>query len=166
MSLKNVLILCICVFVSASCKKNNDKNNQTDEIIDAVSFGKNLSEDDVLEPLDVIMQYEVMSVGDIIDSKVKGKVSSVSQTKGDWMTLNIEDENEVFVKFKNNSFVVPKDIVGKEVIINGVAYIEDRSVDKQKQHAKEAGKTTTQIATISQPKRILGFEADGVLITQ
>lgn len=166
MSVKNILLLCICIFLSASCKQNAEKTNQNNEVVTYASFGKTITEDDALEVMDAIIQYEVMSVGDTIDSKIAAKVSSVCQAKGCWMTLDLEDGNEVMVKFKDYGFFVPKDIVGKEVVINGLAYIDEVPVDEQKHYAEDAGKTTAEIASIVQPKRTLSFEADGVLIKQ
>ncbi|WP_100616080.1 DUF4920 domain-containing protein [Confluentibacter citreus] len=166
MSVKNILLLCICVFLSASCKQNAEKTNQTEDIVAFASFGKSFSKDDALEPMDAIMQYEIMSVGDTIDSKITAKVSSVCQAKGCWMTLDLENGKEIMVKFKDYGFFVPKDIVGKEVVINGLAFIDEMPVDEQQHYAEDAGKTTAEIASIVQPKRTLSFEADGVLIAQ
>ncbi|PKQ46227.1 DUF4920 domain-containing protein [Confluentibacter flavum] len=166
MSVKNILLLSICVFLSASCKQNAEKTNQKDEVVEYASFGKNITEDDALEVMDAIIQYEVMSVGDTIDSKIAAKVSSVCQAKGCWMTLDLEDGKEIMVKFKDYGFFVPKDIVGKEVVINGLAFIDEIPVDEQQHYAEDAGKTTAEIASIVQPKRTLSFEADGVLIKQ
>ena len=70
------------------------------------------------------------------------------------------------VKFKDYGFFMPKDIAGKEVIINGKAYVEEVSVDEQRHYAEDAGKTKEEIAKITEPKRTFSFEADGVLIGQ
>ncbi|OYX22514.1 MAG: DUF4920 domain-containing protein [Flavobacteriales bacterium 32-35-8] len=151
MCVKNILVLCICVFMLTSCKQNTDKTTQVEGIAEYTSFGKNITDDDALEAMDAIMQYEVMSVGDTIDSKITAKVTEVCQAKGCWMTLDLGDGKEVMVKFKDYGFFVPKDIVGKEV---------------QKHYAEDAGKAPSEIASIVQPKRTLSFEADGVLIAQ
>lgn len=164
MKLKIVLTLWVCVFVLTSCKQNAENTDKNAEGVVYASFGKSMTEDDVLEPLDALMQYEVMSEGDTIESKITAKVSEVCQAKGCWMILDLADGKEVMVKFKDYGFFVPKDIVGKEVIINGLAFINDMSVDEQLHYAEDTGKTPAQIANIVQPKRTLSFEADGVLI--
>ena len=84
--------------------------------------------------------------------------------KGCWMTLNMADGNQVMVKFKDYGFFVPKDIAGKEVIINGKAFVEEVSVGDQKHYAEDAGKSAEEIAAITAPKKTFSFEADGVLI--
>ena len=157
-------IIWVCVFGLVSCKQNVDNTDKNTESVTYTSIGKNITNQDVLEPIDVIMQYEVMRVVDTIESKIMAKVSEVCQSNGCWMILDLGDETEIMVKFKNYDFFVPKDIVGKDVIVNGVAYIDDISVEKQQHYAKDAGKTSTEIASIVQPKRTLSLKADGVLI--
>jgi len=166
MSLKNVILIGLCVLQFASCKQNTEKTEQTDATAEYASFGKNITEEDALSPMDAVLQYEIMSVGDTIESKMTAKVKEVCQAKGCWMTLNLEDGKEMMVKFKDYGFFVPKDIAGKEVIINGLAYVDDMSVEKQQHYAEDAGKKPSEIASIVQPKRTLSFEADGVLIAQ
>ena len=80
------------------------------------------------------------------------------------MTLNLKDGQQVMVKFKDYGFFVPKDIAGKEVIVNGKAFVEEVSVEDQRHYAEDAGKTEEEIAAISSPKKTFSFEADGVLI--
>jgi len=61
---------------------------------------------------------------------------------------------------------VPKDIAGKEVIVNGLAYVKETSVEEQRHYAEDAGKSEEEIATITSPKKSYAFEADGVLIKE
>ncbi|MGE5945008.1 MAG: DUF4920 domain-containing protein [Flavobacteriales bacterium] len=166
MSLKNMLFACICIFLTVACKQDTEKTNQNTEVDGYASFGKNMTKADALNPMDALLQYEIMSVGDTIESKITAKVKEVCQVKGCWMTLNLDNGKEIMVKFKDYGFFVPKDIAGKEVIVNGLAYVEDMPVEEQQHYAKDAGKTPTDIASIVQPKRTLSFEADGVLIKE
>ena len=110
--------------------------------------------------------YQTMNVGNRIPSKIKAKVNSVCQAKGCWMRLDLEDGNEVMVKFKDYGFFMPKDITGQEVVINGNAYVTEVSVNEQRHYAEDAGETTEEIALIIEPKRTFSFEADGVLLKQ
>ncbi|MGS0524729.1 DUF4920 domain-containing protein [Zobellia nedashkovskayae] len=59
---------------------------------------------------------------------------------------------------------MPSDITGKEVIVNGYAYVGAMSVEDQKHYAKDGGEAESEIAKITEPKKTFGFEADGVLI--
>ncbi len=67
------------------------------------------------------------------------------------------------VTFKDYKIFVPKDLIGKEVILDGFAYADTSSVD-QKHYAEDASKTAAEIAKITTPKRQLAFEAKGVVV--
>ena len=150
-----------------SCK---NKNEQTLEIIGEEgqiaykSFGKQIIADDALSTKSMASHYKTMTVGDSVNSKMVAKVHSVCQAKGCWMTLNLENGNEVMVKFKDYGFFVPKDIAGKEVIVNGKAFVNEVSIDEQRHYAEDAGKTKADLAQITQTKKTYSFLADGVLL--
>ncbi len=97
------------------------------------------------------------------DVKVRGTVTSVCQAKGCWMTV-AEDDKEMFVKFKDYGFFMPKDIDGREVIMEGTAYREVVSVDELRHLAEDAGKSKEEIAKITEPKEELQFLAHGVIL--
>ena len=152
--MKPIMLLIICVLTLSSCE---DKH---------ANFGKKIVADDAIASKSMAAHYSTMQQGDSIDSKMKAKVIDVCQAKGCWMTLNLNDGKEVMVKFKDYGFFVPKDIAGKEVIVNGKAFIDEVSVDEQRHYAEDAGKSAEEIASITAPKRTYSFEADGVLIAQ
>ncbi|MBP0905499.1 DUF4920 domain-containing protein [Mariniflexile gromovii] len=154
--MKHLLFATFCLFLLNSCKDKDTYN----------SFGEKISADEAKEASYMTTQYKRMQVGDSVNSKIKAKVMDVCQAKGCWMTLNLEDGREVMVKFKDYGFFVPKDIAGKEVIVNGKAFVNEVSVGEQRHYAEDAGKTSEEIASITQPKRTYSFEADGVLIKQ
>jgi hypothetical protein len=96
--------------------------------------------------------------------KVTGKVVEVCQEKGCWMKLQKTDGASVMVKFKDYKFFMPKDIVGKEVVLDGQAVVKDVSVEQLKYLAKDAGKSEGEIEKIKEPKREIQFIAAGVLV--
>lgn len=167
--MKPINILIILVLVLNSCKKKNEEPQKSNEKIEEIvylSFGKEINKEDALQSNSMVKHYKEMNVGDSINAKIIAKVSSVCQTKGCWMTLNLEDGNDVMVKFKDYSFFVPKDIAGKDVIVNGKAFVNVVSVDEQRHYAEDAGKTKEAIAQITEPQKTYSFEADGVLVKQ
>lgn len=107
-----------------------------------------------------------MDEGDSLSLKVTARVDEVCQMKGCWMRLNLEDGRQVMVRFKDYGFFMPKDIAGKEVIVNGRAFIKETSVDEQRHYAEDAGKSENDIAAITKAKKSFAFEADGVLLKQ
>lgn len=166
--MKSIILSSICVFILISCKKAADKTEQIGEItkIEYASFGKEIIAEDAIAISSMAAHYKTIKSGDSINSKMIATVTNVCQAKGSWMTLNLDDGNEVMVKFKDYGFFVPKDISDKEVIVNGKAYVKEVSVDEQRHYAEDAGKSAEEIASIVEPKRTFSFEADGVLVKQ
>jgi hypothetical protein len=164
-----VLIVMILAFIS--CKNEAEKAPETTEIetiakVEYASFGKEIIADDAIEAKSMVQHYEGMKTGDSIDTKMIAKVEEVCKAKGCWMKLNLDNGEQVMVKFKDYGFFMPKDIAGKEVIVNGKAFVKEVSVDEQRHYAEDGGESKEAIAAITEPKRTYSFEADGVLLKQ
>ncbi len=141
-----------------------EKQRGTNDEIAYAYFGAKIGDDNVMTTKQLADQYKSMKVGDTINIKVAAKVIEVCQAKGCWMSLNLDNGDEAMVKFKDYGFFMPKDIAGKEVIINGKAFVNEVPVNEQRHYAEDAGKSKEEIAAISQPKKTYSIEADGVLI--
>ena len=111
-------------------------------------------------------KYEKMAVTDTISMQLKGKIVEVCQAKGCWMKVDLEDGNQVFVRFKDYGFFVPKDVAERTTVLNGVAFLEEMSVEDQRHYAEDKGASEAEIEKITAPKKTLRFEADGVLINE
>lgn len=96
--------------------------------------------------------------------KVTGKVVEVCQEKGCWMRLDRGDGETLMVKFKDYGFFMPKDIVGKEVLLDGEAMVKQVPVKQLQHYAKDAGKSAEEVARIKEPKKELQFVAKGVMV--
>ena len=70
----------------------------------------------------------------------------------------------LFVQFKDYGFFMPKDIAGREVVIEGQAYTEETSVADLKHFAEDAGKSEEEIAAITSPVVEKKFMASGVVL--
>ncbi len=101
---------------------------------------------------------------DSLKIKLAGKIESVCQKKGCWMKMNIGNNQEMMVRFKDYGFFVPKDASGKEVVIEGVAFHDTTKVAELKHYAEDAGKSKEEIAKITEPEINISFEAHGVII--
>ena len=110
--------------------------------------------------------YEGIKSSDTIQAQMIGEIKEVCQSKGCWMKVALAPDREVFVRFKDYGFFVPKDAAGKKVVMNGLAFLEEMSVEDQRHYAEDDGATKEEIAQITAPKRTYRFEADGVLIGQ
>ena len=166
--MQKLLTLFFIGLLLISCKNETKKESITEnqDEISYASFGKEIIADDAIAASSMAQHYKTMKPGDSIDSKIIGKVNEVCQAKGCWMNVDLGDGNQVLVKFKDYGFFVPKDIAGKEIIMNGKAFIDEMPVDEQRHFAEDAGKTPEEIAAITEPKKTYSFEADGVLLIQ
>lgn len=108
--------------------------------------------------------FDEISGKDSLQTQIVGEIKEVCQAKGCWMKVELESNEEVFVRFKDYGFFVPKDAAGKKVVMNGAAFFEEMSVEDQRHYAEDEGASEDELAQITAPKKTLRFEADGVLI--
>lgn len=165
--MKKLLIFGLVLSLTVACKKDQNQTesvSETQEEVSYQSFGNEIIADDALSAERMAVHYEGMRVGDTINSKMIATVDEVCQAKGCWMKLNLANGEQVMVKFKDYGFFMPKDIAGKEVIVNGIAFVNEMSVDEQQHYAEDSGKSAEEVAAITAPKKTYSFEADGVLL--
>ncbi|WP_223033113.1 DUF4920 domain-containing protein [Hanstruepera marina] len=169
--MKNIFSLLLLAFIIVSCKNNEQKTEletvevETPEIAYA-SFGDKIEADNAVDASVMAEKFKAMQVGDSVSSKMVAKVDEVCQAKGCWMRLDLGNDEQVMVKFKDYGFFMPKNIAGKEVIINGKAFVEETPVEELRHFAEDAGKSEEEIAAITEPKRTYSFLADGVLLIE
>ena len=97
-------------------------------------------------------------------AKVEGTVESVCKMKGCWMKVKTSDGQTMRVTFKDYGFFVPKDIVGKTVVVEGTAETSTTPVADLRHYAQDAGKSKEEIEKITEPEKALTFVADGVIV--
>jgi hypothetical protein len=167
--MKNLLYVFTMALLMVSCndsKKNETASAEADvQEIAYQSFGDKIDDKGVLSSAEIQDEYKNLKPGDSVAVKFKSEVKAVCQSKGCWMRMDM-GEDEAMVKFKDYGFFMPKDIAGQEVIVDGMAFIEEVSVDEQRHYAEDAGKTEEEIAAITEPKRTLSFTSSGVLIPE
>jgi len=147
-----LLVLSIALFASAQDPKSAVKG---------VTYGEGASAEGAIP---ISKASDQISEKDKFTGKVKGKVVSVCQEKGCWMKIERQTGEPVMVKFKDYGFFMPKDIVGKEVVLDGEATVKETSVKQLKHYAADAGKSKEEIEKIKQPKKEIIFVAKGVLV--
>ncbi len=114
--------------------------------------------------IEVVQLETKMSNGKPYKGRVKGVVTSVCEKKGCWMKLKQADGEGIMIRFKDYGFFMPQDIVGKEVVLDGVAKMTVTTVDELKHYAEDAGKSKEEIAKITAAKKEIEFTAKGVLV--
>ncbi|MBC8768009.1 DUF4920 domain-containing protein [Arenibacter sp. BSSL-BM3] len=163
----NILIAFFIVF--SACKPQNKSQEPIREPVAEETFeyfGAQIVDYNAMTSGMMLKKYKSMAKTDTLASLFSGRVTEVCKVKGCWMKLELGNGDETMVRFKDYSFFMPRDIVGKEVIVNGVAFVEEMSVEDQRHFAHDGGKPDEEIARISEVKKTYAFEADGVLINK
>lgn len=145
----------------AACNNTQIEIKAIENVKGTAVFGDSVKNDQVIELASVQTEMKGESRKDM---KIKGVVKEVCQEKGCWMTMTLDNGDEMRVTFKDYKIFVPKDLGGKEVVLDGFAYTDTPSVEKLRHYAKDGGKTEAEIATIMNPKEQLAFEAKGVVV--
>ncbi len=165
--MKLLVLLFTILTITSSCdttvKKDANKNETKEIAMNYESFGDAVSADKVMTKEQMIEKFSNLKPGDTVPVKFTSGVKAVCASMGCWMRLDM-GEDEAMVKFKNYGFFMPKDITGDEVVVEGVAFVEEMSVDDQRHYAEDAGKTEEEILAITLPKRTLSVTSNGVLL--
>ena len=125
------------------------------------SFGEKIEEGSIIENSKI---QNLFLAKEKFNAKLKAKVTDVCQMKGCWMKLEIGDEKDIMVNFKDYSFFVPKNIIGKKVIVSGEAFKRNISVDELKHYARDRGENEAAISLIVEPKERYSLTAKGVIL--
>jgi hypothetical protein len=125
-----------------------------------VTYGAGTTAEGFIPVSDIDKKME----NDKFTGKVSGKVVEVCQEKGCWMKVEKTTGETMMVKFKDYKFFMPKDIIGKDVVLDGEASVKEVSVKQLQHYAKDAGKSEEEIKKIKEPKKELQFVAKGVLV--
>ena len=160
--MKRILLFAIAIALLAACNSKPKTELHTPENLKAVAvYGDSVSETNVIQlaALTTAMKGEEKK-----DLKIRGRVEEVCQKKGCWMVMKLGNGEDMRITFKDYKFFVPKDLSGKEVIIDGYAYVDTTSVKQLQHYAKDGGKSDAEIALIVNPKTELSFEAKGVAV--
>ncbi len=166
-----VFFVAITMIACKQEKKENDTQTtepaQVEKEVAAYeSFGAKIDDKSSMTMTAMAAKFDEMKPGDTIDVKFTSTINSVCKKKGCWMRLDLGDDKETMVRFKDYGFFVPLDSDGAEVIVNGKAFVAETSVEDLKHYAKDAGKSEEEIAAITEPSVTYSFLADGVLMKQ
>jgi|SRR6476620_11562919 len=96
--------------------------------------------------------------------QIKGKVAEVCKAEGCWIRLQKKDGSTMMVRAKDHAFLMPENIVGKTVLVDGKATVKETSEEMRKHYAEDAGKSKDEIAKIKGPEKNVEFAAKGVKV--
>ena len=165
--MKKIFIVLLLATVIVACKNESQANevNEESQELAYASFGDKIEAEGAITAAEMTERFNSINIGDTITAKVSAKINEVCQMKGCWMKLDLGNDQDVRVTFKDYGFFMPLNAEG-DVIINGKAYITETSVDDLRHYAEDAGKTAEEIAAITAAEKTFAFEADGVLLKQ
>ena len=127
----------------------------------AESFGEKIKKDGAISTIEFL---KMMDGKDSLFVKLEAPINEACKKKGCWMNVDLGNNREMMVRFKDYGFFVPKDCGGGTAIMQGFAHKEVLSVEMLRHYAEDGGKSKDEIMKITEPETRLSFEADGVLI--
>jgi len=141
---------------------NKEKNEIKVESLYSVFGDPNITPEGKISGQELL---KALAVNDSLQVKVEAVINSVCQTKGCWMYVDLGEENEMLVRFKDYGFFVPMQASGKTAVIEGLAKVETLSVEWLKHLKEDANAPQEEIDAITEPKTIYSIsEATGVII--
>jgi hypothetical protein len=98
------------------------------------------------------------------EGQLKARVVDVCKAEGCWLKVERKDGSAMMVRAKDHAFLVPENIVGKTVLIDGSATVKETSEEMRKHYAEDAGKSKEEIAKIKGTEKDIQFAAKGVKV--
>lgn len=95
---------------------------------------------------------------------VSGTITQVCQAEGCWLKLKNPEGEDILVKFKENTFTIPKDLVGRTVLVNGTAIHKTISIKEQIRLAEDAKAGKAEISKINSTKTEIRIESTGIIV--
>lgn len=128
------------------------------------SYGAEITPDGAISTAEFWSQ---MADKESMETKIESEVITSCTVKGCWMDVKLPDGSPMKVRFVDYGFFVPKQgLEGKRAILQGTASRETFDVATLRHYAEDAGKSKEEVEKITEPKHVLTFLAEGVLITE
>lgn len=162
--MKKLQLMIVSIVMAIGLNGFSQAKATTVNVKDYALFGDKFEPTKVLTNKEMLKKYKTLKKGDSIQVKFKSNIKEVCKKKGCWMQMDLTENQQSFVKFKDYAFFVPLNADNSEAIINGIAFIDVVSVDELKHYAKDAGKSQAEINKIKKPEITYSFKATGVLI--
>lgn len=125
-----------------------------------VVYGTVSEETSAVSPDDISTKL----VNDQYTGQLKGKVVEVCMAEGCWIRLQRKDGTSMMVRSKDHAFLMPENIVGKTVLVEGSATVKEVTEAMRKHYAEDAGKSKAEIAKIKGAEKDVQFSAKGVKV--
>lgn len=144
--------------VAANAQESHDKEKV--QAAKGVVYGKVTEEKDVV----AVDELKNKLVENKFEGQVKGKVVEVCQAEGCWIRIQRADGTSMMVRAKDHAFLMPANIVGHTVVIEGSAVIKEITQEQRRHYAEDGGKSKEEIAKITGSEKDVQFAAKGVKV--
>ena len=160
--MKKAILLFSILTVLIACKE--PKKELSNKVY--ASFGEKITSDNAISKDKMLQKFKSLKKGDTIQVKFATKINKSCKKKGCWMRLDLGNNQESLVRFKDYGFFVPLNSAGKDVIVNGKAYLDVVTVAQLQHYAKDEGLSDEEINKITKDEITYAIESDGVLLVE
>lgn len=154
--MKKILFAAAVFFSMAVMAQDKEKTQAAKGVV----YGEVAESKNTVSPDDISTKL----VDNKFEGQVKGKVVEVCKAEGCWIRLQKADGSSMMVRAKDHAFLMPENIVGKTVLVDGSAMVKEVSEEMRKHYAEDAGKSKAEIAKIKGPDKDVQFSARGVKV--
>lgn len=160
-ALSAILALTLTVTIQAPAQAQTEQS-EIPSAKPGVQYGEPITPTQAISVAELDKKLQTDSV---FNGQITGEVIQVCQKKGCFIHLKRSgDQDPIMVKFKDYGFFMPQDIVGKTIVLQGQAKLEETSVDRLRHYAEDEGKSAEEIAQITEPKVDINILAEGVIV--
>ena len=138
----------------------NAQDKEKVQAAKGVAYGEVSEQEKAITPDEI----KAKLVNDKFEGQVKAKVTEVCKAEGCWIKVQKADGTSMMVRAKDHKFLMPENIVGKTVLIEGSATVKEVSEEMRKHYAEDGGKSKEEIAKIKGSEKDVQFAAKGVKV--
>ena len=124
-------------------------------------YGKPLPETAAVPVAEAIAAYDAHAGK---PQRYSGRITQVCQAEGCWIKVERKDGTAMLVRAKDHAFLMPSNIVGKTVLIDGSATVKETTEAQRRHYAEDAGKSKEEITSIKGSEIAVEFSARGVKV--
>ncbi|MEM9721499.1 MAG: DUF4920 domain-containing protein [Bacteroidota bacterium] len=166
--MKKIFLFCLSVAMSATLYAQTGVPADSVSADGLMSFhGQRISTNDAIPAEKLSEKLGLLDLKKVEDLKLSGSVEACCQAKGCWMSMKINGEQEMMVKFRDYGFFVPIESAGKTAVVQGTLVKETTSVEELRHYAIDGGMSPEEAEKkYTEPVVGLSFIADGAVIIE
>jgi hypothetical protein len=154
------LLLAALLFTAVAANAQEKHDKEKVQAAPGVVYGTVAADANAIAPDEIKSKL----VNDQFEGQIKAKVVEVCQAEGCWIRVARKDGSTMMVRAKDHAFLMPANIVGKNVIIDGSATVKEITEAQRRHYAEDAGKSKAEIEKIKGSEKDVQFAAKGVKV--